>query len=293
MSRPYVKSPSLNNAVVTGASGQLGTAFRDQVPDATFLGRLDVDLGDPESLTAVLDEMGPSLLINCAAYTAVDKAEEDEARATVVNGAAVGVMAEYCHARNVPFVTYSTDYVFGGHSERPWIETDATSPINAYGRSKLAGERLALQADALVIRTSWLVSATHPNFVATMLRLAPTRSFSVVDDQRGCPTTATDLAAATMAAVDAGATGLLHLTNTGETTWYEFAREALELAGIGVDQIEACASSNYSTPAERPEYSVLGSVRRQSLGIDPLPYWRDSLPSVVKGLYDNGVVRPP
>ena len=156
--------------------------------------------------------------------------------------------------------------------------TDATSPINAYGRSKLAGERLALQADALVIRTSWLVSATHPNFVATMLRLAPTRSFSVVDDQRGCPTTAADLAAATMAAVDAGATGLLHLTNTGETTWYEFAREALELAGIGVDQIEACASSDYSTPAERPEYSVLGSVRRQSLGIDPLPYWRDSLP---------------
>ncbi len=276
--------------VVTGAGGQLGTAFRRSIPDAVFLTRADLDLSHPARLPEILDEIGPEIVINCAAYTAVDRAEEEADLARMVNGDAVGEMAHWADDNQARLVTYSTDYVFPGIGTRPYVESDPTAPVNAYGRSKLAGEEAArTHPGVLVIRTSWVVSATHPNFVSTMIRNARDKVLRVVNDQKGCPTIAHDLAAATLTAIDVGATGLLHLTNQGETTWFEFAREAVGLAGLDPGRIVPIGTEEYPTPALRPAYSVLGSERREPLGIDPLPPWRESLPAVVEGLVGAGL----
>ncbi len=270
--------------VVTGASGQVGTAFRELIPGARFLTRAELDLTDLDAIPAVLRSLDADAVVNCAAYTAVDRAEEETETAELVNGRAVGVMAEVTAGLGIPFVTYSTDYVFAGDAIHPYLESDPTDPINAYGRSKELGERLALAANprTLVVRTSWVVSGSHPNFVATMLRLARDRTLRVVDDQTGCPTVAADLAAGTLAALDAGATGILHLTNRGETTWFRLARRAVELAGIDPGRIEPCTTDEYPTLARRPAYSVLGSERRAALGLTALPFWEESLPGVVE-----------
>jgi len=272
--------------LVTGGAGQLGTAFRKVLPEARYIDLADLDLTDLEGLAGALEEVRPAAIINCAAYTAVDRAEREEALAVIVNGSAVGVMAEHAARHRVPFLTFSTDYVFPGDGEEPYLESSPTDPINAYGRSKLAGEGAALAAcpEALVVRTSWLVSGTHPNFVATMLRLAAEREVRVVDDQRGCPTMVDDLAPAAWAALRAGASGLLHLTNSGETTWFRFARAAVARAGLDPGRIVPCPTADYPTPARRPVYSVLGSERRGPLGLPDLPHWEDSLPAVVEGL---------
>ena len=235
----------------------------------------------------MLDRYSPTVLINCAAYTAVDRAEDERDLVGVtINGDAVTEMARYTSAHDIPFVTYSTDYVFSGTGSSPYLESAPVDPVNAYGQSKLVGERGALREHpgALVIRTSWVVSGTHPNFVATMLRLAPERQLSVVADQRGRPTIAADLAVATLAALDAGVAGLLHLANQGETTWFELAQTAVTLAGIPADRIQPCRTEDYPTPAQRPAYSVLGSERLGPLGLDPLPDWRASFSGVVAQL---------
>lgn len=272
--------------LVTGGAGQLGTAFRKVLPEARCIDVEDLDLTDLGGLEAALEEMRPGAIVNCAAYTAVDRAEQEEGLATTVNGAAVEVMATHAARHGIPFLTFSTDYVFAGDGREPYLESSPTDPINAYGRSKLAGERAALAAcpEALVVRTSWLVSGTHPNFVATMLRLAAEREVRVVDDQRGCPTMVDDLAPAAWAALRAGASGLLHLTNSGETTWFRFAREAVARAGLDPGRILPCTTADYPTPARRPAYSVLGSERRRSLRLPDLPHWEESLPAVVEGL---------
>ena len=270
--------------VVAGAAGQLGSAFRSTYPQAAFLSRAELDLARPETIAPVLDQYRPDVIINCAAYTKVDQAEDDEELAYLVNALAVGEMASYAAAKAIPFVTYSTDYVFDGSSDEPYLESDETAPINAYGRTKLAGERLALAAhpSPLIIRTSWVISGTHPNFIATILRLAPERELKIVDDQWGNPTITTDLARATRDALDAGATGVVHITNQGSTTWYELARAAVGLAGGDVARITACSTQEYPTRAIRPAFSVLESDRALRLGIPPLPPWQDSLAEVVR-----------
>lgn len=272
--------------LVTGGAGQLGTAFRRVVPEARFVDLGDFDLTRGDLLVEALAGMRPEAIINCAAFTAVDRAEQEEARATEVNGTAVGVMAAYAAVQVIPFLTFSTDYVFPGDGTSPYLESSPTAPLNAYGRSKLAGERAALGIcpDALVVRTSWLVSGTHPNFVATVLRLAADREVKVVDDQWGCPTMVDDLAPAAWAALQAGVTGVLHLTNSGETTWFRFARAAVALAGLDPGRIVPCTTAEYPTAARRPGYSVLGSERRGPLGLADLPPWEESLPAVVEGL---------
>jgi dTDP-4-dehydrorhamnose reductase len=277
--------------LVTGESGQLGTAFKALLPEALYPTQDAFDFTTAESIEVALGEMSPAAIINCAAYTAVDAAEENEATADLINAAAVGEMADFCAQRDIPFVTYSTDYVFPGTGTEPYVESSPTDPINAYGRSKRKGELLALaHPTSLVIRTSWLISGTNPNFVATMLRLAATRDeLSVVADQRGCPTVAADLASATLRAMAAGATGVLHLTNRGATTWFELARSAVAHAGLDETKIAPCSTADYPTLAARPAYSVLGSERLGELGIDPLPPWQDSLPGVVEGLLDSGL----
>lgn len=272
--------------LVTGGAGQLGTAFRKVLPEARYIDLDDLDITRLDLLAAALEEMRPEAIVNCAAYAAVDRAEQEEALATLVNGTAVGVMAEHAARRRIPFLTFSTDYVFAGDAREPYFESSPTVPINAYGRSKLAGEQAARAAcpGALVVRTSWLVSGTHPNFVATMLRLVAERVVRVVDDQWGCPTTVDDLAPAAWAALQGGAGGILHLTNSGETTWFRFARAAVALAGLDPERVVACATADFPTAARRPAYSVLGSERRRPLGIADLPHWQESLPAVVEGL---------
>lgn len=277
--------------LITGGSGQLGTAFGAVFPEATFPTRAELDLAAVDDVYPKLAELHPDAIINCAAYTAVDAAEDDEETAWAVNAGAVGEMARYAGDHSIPFVTYSTDYVFAGNGTRPYVESDPTDPINVYGRTKREGELAALAySGSLVIRTSWVISPTHPNFVATMIRLVTERELTVVDDQRGCPTITTDLAAATRRALDVAATGLLHLTNQGETTWFHLARRAVELAGLGPERISPCGTDAFSRPAPRPAYSVLGSERLEDLSLDPLPAWDDSLPGVVSGLIANGIV---
>lgn len=273
--------------VVLGAGGQLGTAFRVVLPGARFVARDGLDLSETGTVERRLAQLAPSAVINCAAYTAVDRAETEETLAHRINAEAVAALARYAVAVGIPLVTFSTDYVFAGDSTEPYVESDTTDPVNAYGRTKLAGEQAALLAHpgTLVIRTSWVISATHPNFVATMLRLgAKGVPWQVVTDQVGNPTVAADLAAATVAALDAGVTGILHRTNTGATTWFHLARAAVELAGYDPELVEPCATVDYPTPAPRPAYSVLASERAGPLGLAPLPSWQQSLPTVVAGL---------
>lgn len=274
--------------LVTGGSGQLGTAFRKLLPHADYPTSAELDLSKPERVFEAVSRMSPDAIINCAGYTAVDAAETDEDTALSVNGESVGELARFCAAAGIPFVTYSTDYVFAGTASMPYVESDPTDPINAYGRTKRRGEVLALDyPSSLVIRTSWVISGTHSNFVATMLRLVPERDLSVVDDQRGCPTVATDLAFASLAALRARASGLLHLTNQGETTWFELARYAVRLGGLDPARLARCSTADYPLPAPRPAYSVLGSERLDEIGIDPLPHWETSLPGVVAGLLER------
>lgn len=274
--------------LVIGAGGQVGTALMSAAGDAVGLGRRDLDLAHAggDDIDRLLKTHVPQAVVNCAAYTAVDQAETEEDRARHVNGTAVGLLATACGAHRIPLVTYSTDYVFPGSSARPYTEADPVDPINAYGRSKLLGEQQALAASdlVLVIRTSWVISDTRPNFVATMLRAAAEgRRLRVVDDQWGRPTIASDLASATLSALENGVTGLLHVANEGPTTWFELAQKAVHLAGLGRDRVEACTTEEYPTPAPRPRFSVLDTRRADSLGI-VLPPWTTSLPAVVNAL---------
>lgn len=265
---------------MTGAAGQVGTAFRRVLVDATFLTRSDLDLLDIESIPNVIEAYRPSAVVNCAAYTNVDRAESEERLAERINGEAVGALAQSCARLSIPFVTFSTDYVFDGTASIPYVESDRPNPVGAYGTSKRLGERLALAAHpgTLIVRTSWVISATHDNFAATILRLARRGSFKVVDDQRGKPTVAADLAAATTVALERGLTGVLHLANEGETTWYGLASAAVHDAGLDPSLVEPCTTDEFPTPAKRPPYSVLGTDREDA---PQMPPWASSLPPLV------------
>jgi len=273
--------------VVVGASGQLGTALKARLgPDALMLSEGDLDLSDLVSIPRVVAATDPSILINAAAYTNVDKAEEEPDLAMKVNGEAVGVLAAAAATAGAQFVTVSTDYVFDGTKDAPYVESDETGPVNAYGRSKLAGERAALDAypDTLVVRTSWLMSGTHRNFAETILRLTKERELTVVDDQFGHPTLADDLASGILDATRKGVTGVLHLTNRGVTTWFDLARELVTIAGGDVSRVQPCATSSYPTPAKRPANSVLDSVRTGPLGLAEFPDYHEGLADLVAEL---------
>lgn len=273
--------------VVTGALGQLGTAFQSRLGnDAHYLDVDEVDLTDAAAIRPALTTLGPTLVLNCAAYTAVDQAEEDEETARLINAKAVGELAAVSHDLGARFVTFSTDYVFDGTKDGPYVETDIPNPISAYGRTKLEGERLAVAAhsETLVIRTSWLMSGTHPNFGATMLRLIAQGPVQVVDDQRGHPTFVDDLVTATLDALEVEATGILHLTNAGITTWYGLAREIADLAGLDAGRVQPVGTDSFPRPAPRPANSVLESQRLVELGLEPLPDYHLSLAAAVEEL---------
>lgn len=272
--------------LLLGASGQLGSAFSQILEDAISPTHDEFNLSEltHDSAREFLTAKRPSVVINCAAFTAVDKAEKAEQEATRVNGEAVGVLAEVTADQGIPLITFSTDYVFDGTATRPYVESDKPNPINAYGRSKLIGEELALRANArsLVVRTSWLLSGTHDNFVSAILRAArKVPQLRVVNDQTGCPTFAAELATWTMMCWEQGGSGLLHLVNSGATTWYGLALAAIAEAGMATDKVHPCSTAEYPSPARRPHYSVLGSDRIASLDVEPMPPWREGLPEIV------------
>jgi dTDP-4-dehydrorhamnose reductase len=289
---PTTSSSALGNPLLIGYSGQLGTAIGAELTAASKVGRSDLDLAQIsiEQARNFLRKLRPTSIINCAGYTQVDRAEDEEDLATSINGTAVGILAKVAGDADIPFVTFSTDYVFDGEATEPYLESDEARPVSAYGRSKLAGERLAVAANpnSLVIRTSWLLSGTHPNFVATMLRLADEgRPFRVVNDQHGRPTIARDLARASLTALGTGVTGLLHLANPGATTWFDLAQAAIGHARLDISLVTPCQTADYPTPAARPAFSVLDTSRASQLGL-MMPEWRDSLPALVTEIMSQG-----
>ena len=281
--------------LVVGRSGQVAQALQEAAAARgialTALGRPDIDLADPATIDAALARTAPSAVINAAAYTAVDQAESDEAAAFALNAAGPGHLARACAAAGVPLVHISTDYVFDGTAGRAYREDDEVAPQSAYGRTKAAGEEAVLAAGgrALIARTAWVYSPFGKNFVKTMLRLGAERdTLQVVDDQRGNPTSAADIADALLALVDQAAAWpeggeIVHVAGTGETTWRDFA-EAITATLPHPPVVKGIATADYPTPARRPANSRLDTTRLKTrYGIE-LPRWEDSLKAVLARL---------
>jgi dTDP-4-dehydrorhamnose reductase len=272
---------------VLGAGGQLGHDLCQRLPgEVVRLARADVDLTRPDMVRSALQTLRPDVVINCAAYNLVDRAEEEWTAAFAVNAWGVRTLAEACGEFDCTLVHFSSDYVFGLESGRqtPYAETDAPGPVSAYGVSKLAGEYLAraVAPRHFVIRTCGLygihgAGGKGGNFVQTMLRLAAAgKPLRVVADQCCTPSSTVDVATAAAALVQTGAYGLYHVTNAGSCTWYEFARTIFEKAGVPAD-LTPIASSEWKAPARRPAYSVLGLDKYSALGLTPLRPWQDAL----------------
>jgi len=245
-------------------------------------GRGDLDVTDAAAVRVAVARVRPTVVVNCAAWTAVDDAETHEEAATAVNGTAVAGLAAACFDCGARLVQVSTDYVFDGHARRPYREGDIPAPRTAYGRGKLAGERAALDRlgeAAYVVRTAWLYGARGPNFVRTMIRLERERPVvDVVDDQRGQPSWTVDVAGQIIALVRSGAPGgVYHATSSGETTWYGLAREVFGLLGADPARVRATTSSAYPRPAPRPSYSVLGHDDWARAGLEPIGDWQHAL----------------
>ena len=276
--------------LVTGAAGQLGhdlvAACRAAGDDVRGLDRQSLDVGDRARVAAVVAEIRPDVVVNCAAWTAVDACESDPDRAMRDNGEAVGWMREACEATGAHLVQISTDYVFDGTLDRPYTETDATNPQSVYGRSKLAGELAAGEGSA-VVRTSWVCGAAGGNMVKTVLRLSAERdSLSFVDDQRGCPTFTADLASLVRRLAEERRTGVYHATNQGAVSWYEFVREIVAAAGRDPDMVHPISTSQLDPPrpAPRPANSVLDNAALRSAGIPLLRDHREPLAELVAEL---------
>jgi dTDP-4-dehydrorhamnose reductase len=283
--------------LVTGAGGQLGDDVLDQVRSARDvfargLTRKDLDVTDAfavQDMVVGWDRIVRSdnpdhrlVVVNCAAYTAVDAAEEDEETAFAVNAAGPALLATACAKAGARLIHVSTDYVFPGDAERPYDVEDETGPKGAYGRTKLAGElavREILPAASHVVRTAWLYGASGQNFVKTMVRLEREReTVSVVDDQRGSPTWSRDLAAGLLALAGSNVpAGTLHATNRGETTWHGFTQAIFEELGADPTRVQPTTTDAFPRPAPRPAYSVLSPRSWDAAGLPPLQDWRSAL----------------
>ena len=282
--------------LVTGANGQLGRALVATAPASAKITALDsaaLDITSAAEVERKVAELSPELIVNAAAYTAVDRAEEDEQRAMAVNAHAVRHLAQAAAKCGARLVQVSSDFVFDGASGRPYRPDDPPSPLGAYGRSKLAGEQAA-GADALIVRTAWVYSADGHNFVRTMLRLMAEREeLRVVADQVGTPTWASSLARAIWTLVGRDVSGIQHYTDSGVASWYDFAvaiheeASALGLLRSPV-RIVPIATSDYPTPAKRPSYSVLDKSETYRLLGGPAPHWRDALRQMLEDLTNNG-----
>jgi dTDP-4-dehydrorhamnose reductase len=288
--------------LILGATGQLGYDLQQSfsgLGSITAADRNSVDLARPDQIRALLQRIQPEVVLNAAAYTAVDRAESERELAFAINAEAPRVLAEEAAKINALLVHYSTDYVFDGAKPAPWIEADAPNPLNAYGASKLAGERAVQDAGGkhLIFRTSWVYSPRGQNFLLTMLRLGRERSrLSIVDDQIGAPTTSAALARATyalVASVLAGHygdpknwAGLYHMTCTGQTSWFGFAKAIFARAaaplGMNMPELVPITTEDYPTPARRPRNSVLANAKLKERFNLQLPSWESALDEVVQ-----------
>jgi dTDP-4-dehydrorhamnose reductase len=276
----------MKKILVTGATGQVASELNVLAPSYSqlewvFADRTLLDLSELNTISKVLDEMQPQIIINCAAYTAVDKAETETDLADILNHQAVAVLAQWTKGNNCQFLHISTDYVFDGNSSTPLKEDAATGPINVYGQTKLAGEQACLRENpnAIIIRTSWVYSKFGANFVKTMCRLMQERdSLNVVNDQIGSPTYAADLAKAILTIIlhPNWQAGIYHYSNEGTISWYEFALAIQEIGGFDC-QITGIPSTDYPTPARRPKYSLLDKSKIKNTFAVEVPEYRESL----------------
>jgi len=284
--------------LVTGGDGQLGSALKKIAGDYkdyffTFIDVRDLDLTDSPEMAAFLATNKPDVLINCAAYTAVDKAESEPDRAMAMNATAPGEIARICSETGIRLIHISTDYVFDGRSFNPYKETDLVSPVSVYAKSKLEGEtRIRKQAvKGIIIRTSWLYSEYGQNFVKTILKKGKElRQLRVVYDQVGGPTYAGDLARAVLdilpEVANTGSMEVYHYANEGVISWYDFAHAIIEISGIECI-LEAVETTVYPTPAARPSYSVFNKTKfKERFGL-AIPYWRDSLKKCIGNLMES------
>lgn len=274
--------------LLLGDRGMLGRAFRELFAATkrpyTGLDLPELDIANPEQIDPLIAKPW-SVVVNCAAYTNVDGAEGDEAAALRANGTGPGVVAQACARTHVPLVHFSTDYVFSGSASAPYRVDAPLHPLGAYGRTKAMGEKLIRQsgAECLIVRTSWLYAPWANNFVRTMARLTREKAeLKVVNDQRGRPTSAQHLARSTLALLDKGARGTLHVTDGGECTWYEFTVEIARLLGR-MTKIAPCTTAEFPRPAPRPAYSVLDLGPTEEI-LGPMPDWRQNLAQVIASL---------
>jgi dTDP-4-dehydrorhamnose reductase len=282
------------NIIVVGGSGQLGQclaeviANKEQAYHYIFLSRAELDCIDQEQAEAIFNRYHPAYCINCAAYTAVDQAEEDQATAYEVNEHAVKSLAQICKQYNATLIHISTDFVFDGASSLPLTEDLPTNPVNVYGLSKLKGEQQIqnVMAQYFIIRTSWLYSEKANNFVKTMLKLSQNRNeLNVIYDQVGTPTYAMDLAEAIVKIIDDQISlyGLYHYSNEGVASWYDFAKAIFEFAEVEI-KVNPVASSAFITKAKRPHFSVMDKTKIKTIIGLEIPYWRESLNRCLQNL---------
>lgn len=279
--------------LVFGQTGQVATELQRLCPDALYLGRTQADLSDPGACAAAIYQHTPHAVINAAAYTAVDHAEDEEPLATTINGDAPGAMAQACAALGIPFVHISTDYVFDGKGDSPFASDHPTAPLGAYGRSKLKGEANVCAAGGAyaILRTSWVFSSHGANFVKTMLRLGAQRdSLNVVADQIGGPTPAQDIAHACLVIaqqlqVAPEKAGTYHFSGAPDTSWASFARTIMAEAGLSC-QITNIPGTAYPTPAHRPSNSRMVCDSLSIFGLSR-PDWRAALKNILKDLRGN------
>ena len=272
--------------LITGGSGMLGTDLANALTgrEVTRLGRDQLDITDLEAVRKAVGDH--DVVVNCAAYTRVDDAETDEDAAYAVNATGAGNLAIAAARTGAMLVQLSTDYVFDGTAGSPYDEDTPVSPVSAYGRTKAAGERLALELNpgrTHIIRTAWLYGEHGPNFATTMLRLAADHDeVRVVADQLGQPTWTAELAEKIVALIDSGTpAGTFHLTNSGQASWYDFARAVFELKGLDPERVKPIPGSEFTRPAPRPAYSVLGHHAWQKAGLPPMRPWGQALADAV------------
>ena len=288
----------MSNILVTGANGQLGselhflsTSYPQHI--FTFVDRNAFDLGNLCKMEDYFDNNAFDVLINCAAYTAVDKAESESETADAINHRGVSLLAKIAKKKNIVLVHISTDYVFDGQNYRPYVETDVTAPQGVYGQTKCDGEKAIMDvspANTIIIRTSWVYSTFGANFVKTMLRLGKERdTLGVIFDQVGTPTYAHDLAVAILdiiPKINNDKPEIYHYSNEGAASWYDFAQAIFEMSGITCT-VNPITTDQYPTPAKRPHYSLLNKAKIKHEYNIAIPYWRASLRECLKELGEN------
>lgn len=280
--------------LVTGGNGQLGRAMRLASAESRhryiFTDIEELNIVSTEAIEAFFSREGVDVVVNCAAYTAVDLAEDEESIADNINHRAVALLAEACKRHNATLIHISTDYIFDGKATTPYAEESSPAPINAYGRTKWAGEEAIAESGcrAIILRTQWLYSEFGRNFLKTMLTLFASRDeVRVVADQIGTPTYAGDLAEAICAIIEGGKIeecGTYHYSNLGECSWYDFAAEIARVSGCDKCKVSPCTTTEYPTKATRPQYSVLDKSKFMATFDTSIPEWRESLAKCIKRL---------